>query len=129
VIATDAPLVPTQLKRLAKRATHGVARTGTITNSDSGEIFIAFTVASPDAADDDQIVQAGLIPNDSMDPLFEATVQATEEAIINALVMAQTLSGRDGKHTAYSIMDMPLQSPLPSLSLLEIMRKYNRLHP
>jgi D-aminopeptidase len=120
VIATDAPLLPNQLKRLARRATHGIARTGTITNDDSGELILAFTTANPDASDDDRIAPAGLIPNDSMDPLFEATVQATEEAILNAMCAAQQVTGYGG--TAYAITDPPASGK----SLEEMLKKYNR---
>ena len=122
VIATDAPLLPQQLKRLARRATHGVARTGTITNDDSGEIFLAFSTANQRASDDDKIVNVEMIPNDSMDPLFEATVRATEEAIINALIAARTLEGRGGKHRATAITEM--SSP----ALLDVMKEYKRLN-
>jgi D-aminopeptidase len=106
VIATDAPLLPNQLKRLARRATHGIARTGTITNDDSGELVVAFTTANLDAADENKVARAGLIPNDSMDPLFEATVQATEEAILNALCAGVTVKGYQ-KNVAYAITDPP----------------------
>jgi L-aminopeptidase/D-esterase-like protein len=123
VIATDAPLLPHQLQRLARRAAHGVARTGTITDDDSGEIFIAFSTANPRAADDDKVVGVEMIPNDSMDPLFEATAQATEEAIINALIAARTLTGRGGKNTATAITDV--SNP----SLVDVMKKYNRWKP
>jgi len=130
VIATDAPLLPNQLKRLARRATHGIARTGTITNDDSGEIFIAFSTANPGASDDNTLTSLCAIPNESMDPLFEATVQATEEAIINAMIAAETLTGRGGHHTAYAITDAPLPSAPPSsLSLIDMMKKYNRWIP
>jgi L-aminopeptidase/D-esterase-like protein len=122
VIATDAPLLPHQLKRVARRATHGIARSGTSTNGDSGEIFIAFSTANTDAADD-QVHSVDMVPNGSMDPLFDATVDATEEAILNALVAATTLTGAGGKHTATAIMDPPLGG---SLSLVDIMKKYNR---
>jgi D-aminopeptidase len=122
VIATDAPLLPHQLKRLARRGAHGIARTGTITNDDSGELIIAFSTANPNAADDDKLAFAKMVPNDSMDPLFEATVQATEEAIINALVAAETLKGHRGCHTATAITD-----PAVSPSLVTIMGEYNRL--
>jgi L-aminopeptidase/D-esterase-like protein len=114
--------LPHQLKRLARRATHGIARTGTITNDDSGELFVAFTTANPDASDEDTVAQAGLIPNDSMDPLFEATVQATEEAILNALCAAKTVTGYQG-NTGYAITDPP---PTGTLSLGDMLRRYNR---
>jgi D-aminopeptidase len=126
VIATDAPLLPNQLKRLARRATHGVARTGTVTDDDSGEIFIAFTTANLDAAEDDTIAKADLIPNDSMDPMFEATVQATEEAILNALIAGTKLIGRNG-HTAYAIKDVQLSDGTSALA--KILQDYNRYVP
>jgi len=125
VIATDAPLLPHQLKRLARRATHGIARTGTITDDDSGELFIAFTTANLDAADENKVAPAGLIPNDSMDQLFEATVQATEEAILNALCAASTVTGYQG-NVAYAITDAPPAATPPTLSLVEMLKKYNR---
>jgi len=128
IIATDAPLLPNQLKRLARRATHGVARTGTITDDDSGEIFIAFTTANLNASDDDKIAKASLIPNDSMNALFEATVQATEEAILNGLIAADTVVGPNG-HTAYAIKDMPPSTSPTTLSLVQILQKYNRYNP
>jgi L-aminopeptidase/D-esterase-like protein len=117
VIATDAPLLPHQLKRLARRASHGVARTGTYTNDDSGEIFIAFSTDSGSSS----------ISNSQMDPLFRATVRATEEAIINALVAAQTAQGipdpESGEiRTATAITDM--KNP----SLAEVIKQYNP-HP
>jgi L-aminopeptidase/D-esterase-like protein len=128
VIATDAPLLPNQLKRLVRRATHGIARTGTITDNDSGEIFIAFTTSNLAASEDDKVASASLVPNDSMDPLFEATVQATEEAILNALLAAKTVTGPNG-NTASSIKDMPPPTAPGTLSLVQILQKYNRYSP
>ena len=128
VIATDAPLLPHHLKRLARRAALGIGRTGTIANHDSGDIFIAFSTANTDAWTDadgnEQIAQLSTIPNGSMDPLFEATVAATEEAIINALVAAETMVGRKG-HKVWGITDPELQSlPNPGPSLMEILPSY-----
>ncbi len=129
VIATDAPLLPNQLKCLARCATHGVARTGTVTDDDSGEIFIAFNTAKLNAAADDQIVDVTLIPNDSMDTLFEATVQATEEAILNALIAPDTaVTGRRNR-TAYAIKLMPPANTTGYKSLVQILQKYNRYEP
>jgi D-aminopeptidase len=96
VIATDAPLLPNQLKRLARRASLGLARTGSISGNGSGDLFLAFSTANPHVADADQVThEVQTIPNDLMDPLFAGTVQATEEAIINALVDNHDMTGRD----------------------------------
>ena len=117
VVATDAPLLPHQLKRLARRATMGLARTGSTSGNGSGDIFIAFSTANPSAARTQGIVDLKMLPNGRMDPLFEATVQATEEAIVNALVAAESMTGADN-HTAVA---------LPHDRLQQVMRKYNRL--
>jgi D-aminopeptidase len=124
VIATDAPMLPTQLKRLARRAAHGVGRTGTYTNNDSGEIFVAFsTVDADDYVTAKGVLSLKTVQNyDLMDDFFRATVDATEEAIINALVAARTLVGRDN-HKAWGITS----SDLPGKSLLQVMKDYNRL--
>jgi D-aminopeptidase len=117
VVATDAPLIAHQLKRLARRATLGLARTGTVSGNGSGDIFIAFSTANPDAAKPTGTVQLTMLPNDLMNPIFEATVQATEEAIINALVAAETMTGINN-HKVIAI---------PHDRLKQVMRKYNRL--
>lgn len=97
VIATDAPLLPHQLKRLARRASLGLARTGSVSGNGSGDLFIAFSTANPHAADSSPpIRKIETMPNDLMDPLFTATTEATEEAIINALVDNHEMTGRDG---------------------------------
>jgi len=117
VVATDAPLLPTQLKRIAKRVTLGLGRTGSASGDGSGDIFIAFSTANPGAADPKGVKQLTMLPNDSMDPLFEATVEATEEAIVNAMIAAETMVGIDN-HKAVA---------LPHDRLREVLRKYNRL--
>lgn len=117
VIATDAPLLPHQLKRLARRASLGMARNGGIGGNSSGDIFIAFSTANPGAAKDESAVDLKMLPNDRINPLFAATVEATEEAIINAMVAAETMTGVNG-NTVYAI---------PHDRLREAMRKYNRL--
>src|SRR5512133_1415853 len=95
-IATDAPLLPHQLKRLARRASLGLARTGSVSGNGSGDLLIAFSIANPHAADSSPPTRAiETMPNDLMDPLFTATVEATEEAIINALVDNHDMTGRD----------------------------------
>jgi D-aminopeptidase len=124
VIATDAPMLPTQLKRLARRAAHGVARTGTYTNNDSGELFVAFsTVDADDYVSKEGLVSLSTVQNyDLMDPFFKATADATEQAIINALVAATSLVGRDN-HKAWGITD----PKLPGKTLLQVMKDFNRL--
>src|SRR6266513_451170 len=96
VVATDAPLLPTQLKRLARRVSLGLARTGSISGNGSGDLFVAFSTANPNVANPDQITHnVQTIPNDLLDPLFAGVVQATEEAVVNALVDNHSMTGRD----------------------------------
>ncbi len=96
VVATDAPLLPNQLKRLARRVSLGLARTGTVSGNGSGDLFIAFSTANPNVTNPDQVTHTvQTIPNDLMDPLFTGVVQATEEAVVNALVDNQSMTGRD----------------------------------
>jgi L-aminopeptidase/D-esterase-like protein len=116
VVATDAPLLPHQLKRLARRATMGLARTGATSGNGSGDIFIAFSTANPGAANSSAPVTLLMQPNDLMNPLFQATVEATEEAILNAMIGADTMTGFNG-HTVMA---------LPHDRLRQAMRKYGR---
>jgi len=116
VIATDAPLIPTQLKRLARRAALGLARDGSIGGNGSGDIFIAFSTANPGAAKPTGIASISMLPNDRMNPLFAATVQSVEEAVVNAMVAADTMTGADG-FTAKA---------LPRDELVRILKKYGR---
>ena len=92
MVATDAPLLPHQLKRLARRATLGLARNGSYSGNGSGDIFIAFSTANPGASQA-QASELRMLGNDQLDPLFLACADATEEAIINALVAGRTMSG------------------------------------
>lgn len=96
VVATDAPLLPHQLKRLARRASLGLARTGATSGNSSGDIFIAVSTANSGAARTSGTVSLSMVPNEQMDTLFESTVQATEEAIVNAMVAAETMTGVEG---------------------------------
>jgi L-aminopeptidase/D-esterase-like protein len=96
VVATDAPLLPHQLKRLAKRVGLAIGRMGGIGGDSSGDIYLAFSTANPGAADPDSTVTLHMWPNDRINPLFEATIDATEEAIVNAMVAAETMTGADG---------------------------------
>ncbi len=117
VIGTDAPLLPHQLKRVATRASLGVGRLGGTGANPSGDIFVAFSTANPGAAKPDANVTVTLLPNERISPLFEATIQATEEAIVNAMVAAETMTGADGLRV-YT---------LPPDRLRAALRKYNRL--
>jgi D-aminopeptidase len=116
VVATDAPLLPNQLERLARRATMGLARTGSSSGNYSGDIFIAFSSANLEATSK-PVATLSMFSNDLMSPLFEATAQATEEAILNALVAAETMTGADGS----------ISEALPHERLRAVMKKYNRL--
>lgn len=118
VVATDAPLLPHQLKRLARRIPLGMTRVGGQGENTSGDIFIAFSTANPGAARRHTTVDLRMLSNESLNPLFEATIQATEEAILNALVAAKTTVGING-NTAHA---------LPHDRLREILRKYGRLN-
>jgi L-aminopeptidase/D-esterase-like protein len=97
VVATDAPLMPHQLERLARRASLGLARTGATSGNGSGDIFLAFSTANPGAAAREDTAQVTMLSNARISALFSATVEATEEAIINALVAAETMTGADGR--------------------------------
>jgi L-aminopeptidase/D-esterase-like protein len=117
IVATDAPLLPHQLKRLARRAALGLARTGSTAGNGSGDIFVAFSTANPGAAKKEGAIALTMVPNERMGPLFDAVVQAVEESIMNALIAAETMVGRDG-NTAYA---------LPHNQVKEILRKHGRL--
>ncbi|MGB7847390.1 MAG: P1 family peptidase [Candidatus Acidiferrum sp.] len=118
IVATDAPLLPHQLKRLARRVSLGLGRNGSISGNGSGDIFMAFSTANPGAAAVDHTVDLKMVPNDMLNPVFEATVQATEEAIINAMVAATSMTGIDNHHV----------TALPHDQLRAILKKYNRLN-
>src|SRR5947207_243181 len=117
VVATDAPLIPTQLKRLAKRVSLGLGRNGSYSGDGSGDIFIAFSTANPGAAASKGLPHLTMLPNDQLDPLFLATVQATEEAVINAMIAAETMTGINNRTVI----------ALPHDRLRELLKKYNRL--
>src|SRR5215467_2747886 len=117
VVATDAPLIPTQLKRIAKKVSLGLGRNGSYSGDGSGDIFIAFSTANPGAVGTKGLHQLTMLPNDSLDPVFLATVQATEEAVINAMVAAETMTGINN-HAVIA---------LPHDRMREVLKKYNRL--
>lgn len=114
VIATDAPLLPHQLKRLARRASLGLARTGSISGNGSGDIFLAFSTANAGAATRSGEAKLAMLGNAALDPIFEAVVESTEEAILNAMVAAETMVGRDGNRSI----------ALPHEEVRRLMREY-----
>jgi D-aminopeptidase len=117
VVATDAPLLPHQLKRIATRVSLGIGIVGGRGNNGSGDIFIAFSTANPTAFQRVNVTKLDQLPNDQMNPLFEATVQAVEESIINAMVAAETMEGING-NKAYA---------LPHKVVIDLLRKYKRI--
>jgi len=117
VVGTTAPLLPTQLKRLARRVTLGLGRNGSISGNGSGDIFVAFSTANSGASSSTKLVDVKMLPNDSLDPVFAATVEATEEAIINAMIAAESMTGIDNHHV----------TALPHDQLKAVLAKHNRL--
>jgi D-aminopeptidase len=116
VVATDAPLLPHQLKRVVTRVAVGVGRMGGYGGNSSGDIFVAFSTANPRTAGDTGVARVEMIPNARINPLFYATVQATEEAILNALLGAETMTGADD----YRVYALPVDR------LKAAMKKYGR---
>lgn len=117
VVATDAPLLPHQLKRIARRASMGIARNGSIASNGSGDIFIAFSTANANAGQAGPATRVTMMSNDNMSGLFQATVEATEEAVINAMVAAREMTGDRGH----------LVKALPHAELREVLQRYGRL--
>src|SRR5271165_606397 len=117
VVATDAPLLPSQLKRLARRVPLGLGRLGSYSGDGSGDIFIAFSTANSGAWGGGKVKQVNMLPNDDMNPLFIATVQSVEEAVVNAMIAAKTMKG---------INDFEVRA-IPHADLQQVLRKYNRL--
>jgi D-aminopeptidase len=119
VVATDAPLLPHQLERIARRTTLGLARMGATADNGSGDIFVAFSTVDlkSSASKDDPIVTVPFLPNDELNRLFAATVFATEEAIVNAMVAARDMQGNGGKYA----------KAIPHAELREVLQKYGRL--
>jgi len=120
VVATDAPLLPHQLERLAKRPSLGLGRLGSVAGEGSGDIFVAFSTGNPglrsvDPGPEPRSVQ--MYSNDLLTPLFEAATQATEEAVVNAMVAAETMEGADGVRVPR----------LPHEAVRAILRRYGRL--
>lgn len=117
IIATDAPLLPHQLRRVSRRAALGVGRMGGIAGSSSGDLFLAFSTATTGEADTAVVTQVRMLQDQRIDPVYEATVQATEEAIINAMLAAKTMIGADDLRV----------SALPHDRLRAILQRHRRL--
>jgi len=117
VVATDAPLLPHQLERIVKRVALGIGVMGGRGGNSSGDIFIAFSTANPEASKNEGIAHLEMLPNDRITPLFEATASATEEAIVNAMIAAETMEGVNG-NKVYAI---------PHDRLIQVLKKYNRI--
>jgi D-aminopeptidase len=119
IVATDAPLMAHQLKRVCRRVSLALGRLGSISGNGSGDIFVAFSTANPGAAAPDRVVDLKMLPNDKIEPIFAATVHATEEAVVNAMIAAETMTGIDN-HRVMAI---------PHDKLRAVLKKYNRLNP
>ena len=117
VVATDAPLLPHQLERIARRVGLGLGRLGSFAGNSSGDLFLAFSTANPGAANADGTPALVMLPNDRIDPLFQATIDATEEAVVNAMLAAQTMTGVDGIRVF----------GLPGDRVVATLKKYNRM--
>ena len=116
LIGTDAPLLPHQLRRVARRAALGIGRMGGIAGAGSGDLFLAFSSARTGPADSSGVSSVPMLDDERIDPVYEATVQATEEAIINALLAARTMTGAD-------FLRVP---SLPHDRLREVLSRYGR---
>jgi D-aminopeptidase len=117
VVATDAPLLPHQLERITRRVGMGLGRLGSWAGNGSGDLFLAFSTANPGAARPDGTPALTMLPNDRINPLFQATIDATEEAVVNAMLAAQTMTGADGIRVF----------GLPGDRVVAALRKYNRM--
>lgn len=117
IVATDAPLLPHQLERLTRRVGMGLGKLGSWAGNGSGDLFLAFSTANPGAGNEDGPQSLKMLPNDAMDPLFRATIQATEEAVVNAMLAATTMTGADGLRV----------QGLPGDRVVAALRKYSRM--
>jgi D-aminopeptidase len=118
VVATDAALLPTQLNRIARRAGMGLARMGSFAGNGSGDIFVAFSTANAKSMGTRSVQTAEFLENGRLDALFEATVQATEEAIVNSMIAARDMAGEGGRSA----------KALPHAELVKILERYGRLN-
>lgn len=117
IVATNAPLLPHQLERIARRVSLGMGRLGSFAGNSSGDLFLAFSTANTGAANSEGTPSLVMLPNDRIDPLFRATIDATEEAVVNAMLAAQTMTGADGIRVF----------GLPGDRVVSALKKYNRM--
>jgi D-aminopeptidase len=117
IVATNAPLLPHQLERVARRVSLGLGRLGSFAANSSGDLFLAFSTANLGAAKPDGLPALTMLPNDRIDPLFQATIDATEEAVVNAMLGAETMTGADGIRVF----------GLPGDRVVAALRKFNRM--
>lgn len=117
IVATDAPLLPHQLERITRRVGMGLGRLGSIAGNSSGDLFLAFSTANAGAANPDGTPALTMLPNDRINPLFLATIDATEEAVVNAMLAAHTMTGADGIRLF----------GLPGDRVVAALKKYNRM--
>ena len=117
IVATDAPLLPHQLERLTRRVGMGLGRLGSWAGNSSGDLFLAFSTANAGAASEEGTASLKMLPNDRIDPLFRATIDATEEAVVNAMLAAETMTGADGIRLF----------GLPGDRVVAALKKYNRM--
>jgi D-aminopeptidase len=119
VVATDAPLLPHQLKRIARRPALGLGRMGSYAGNGSGDLFVAFSAANAKALEGAPLTESASLANGELDPLFLATVQATEEAIVNAMIAARDMTGQGGRYA----------KAIPHAELQRLLKQYGRLEP
>jgi L-aminopeptidase/D-esterase-like protein len=117
IVATDAPLLPHQLERLTRRVGMGLGRLGSWAGNSSGDLFLAFSTANAGAGSSEVPASLKMLPNDQIDPLFRATIDATEEAVVNAMLAAETMTGADGIRLF----------GLPGDRVVAALKKYNRM--
>jgi L-aminopeptidase/D-esterase-like protein len=117
VVATDAPLLPHQLKRIARRVPLGLGRLGSYSGDGSGDIFIAFSTSKPATQKDSPVETVQALPNEKLDPIFLATVRAVEEAVVNAMIAARDMTGADDHRV----------NAIPHDKLQQVLKKYSRL--
>jgi L-aminopeptidase/D-esterase-like protein len=117
IVATDAPLLPHQLERIARRVGMGLGRLGSSAGNSSGDLFLGFSTANAGAASPTGTPALTMLPNDRINPLFTATIEATEEAVVNAMLAADTMTGVDGIRVF----------GLPGDRVVAALRKYNRM--